>query len=128
MATAKKTATKKSPKAKPAASKPKAPAKKISYEEAIITKKAKETILQIEQWVLKNSDFSIVMYSNWFIGMADTDTTTGGLKYLLNADAGSDGIASAIETYFHKKGMTISEYKGNKGDNARHIYIHKNKG
>ena len=91
-------------------------------------KRLQQTTLKIEQWVIKHSDLSFVVYSNWFIGISDKKTTTEGLRFLQDYDAVSGGIASAIEICFHKKGMHISEYKGSINTKTRHVYIHKIKG
>ena len=96
-----------------------------TYEEAVETKAAKNLISIIDQWVLKHSDLTIVIYSNWFIGIADKETTTQGIRHLHDSNAGSKDIALAVETYFHKKGMRIGEYKGGINAKTKHVYIHK---
>ncbi len=96
------------------------------------TKTAKKIIKEIELYVSENSTFYVV-YSNWYCGITNSSNTRKSGHKTKNDEtpalwkpfnAHSVKIALAIETYFHKKGVLYTDYKGGYDkETSKFIYI-----
>ena len=95
-----------------------------TYEEVLSLKTTADIIAQLELWIVKHSVL-VKDYTNWFVGIADIETTTNGLKHLKSINAESMQVAMAVETYYHDKGMKTTFYKGGTSAKTKHVYIHK---